>query len=199
MSALFDKQKRNRMTTGIQGEKRTKPRNWITNFWRGFFVYLSLQVVGYLPRPAAGARATVGPLHGLWARGSGSRLVPGTVSITWSRSWTHQGSLKFFFIYFTLEITFCEENMSNLNWIYFFHLWLSLMDVPRTLTQWPPAVLDVSDTERSGFLARQPDRPQRPEAAKCAGHGGWTGQAGGFRFGPYLRRSHGSHFGGEWQ
>lgn len=61
------------------------------------------------------------------------------------------------------------------------------------------AVLDVSDTERSGFLARQPDRPQRLEAPKRAGHGGWTGQAGGFRIGPHLRRSHGSHFSGEWQ
>lgn len=47
------------------------------------------QVVGYLPRPAAGTRATVDPLHGVWARGSGSGLVPGTLPITWSRSWTH--------------------------------------------------------------------------------------------------------------
>lgn len=113
------------MTTGIQ---RLKPKKLDNHFWRRFFLFiyfyflLSLfQIVGYLPRPAAGARATVGPVHGVWTRGSGSCLVPRTMPITWSRSWTHQGSLNFFLVYFTFfgDYYLTGGKGSNLNCCYF--------------------------------------------------------------------------------
>lgn len=62
--SLINPQKRNRMTTGIQDNNKKKPRNLITIFDVSFCLSI-FQVVGYLPRPAAGARATVGPLHGV--------------------------------------------------------------------------------------------------------------------------------------
>jgi len=39
---------------------------------------------------------------------------------------------------------------------------------------------------RSGFFARQQDRPSGFEASECAGHGRWSGQAGRLWPGPHL-------------
>ena len=135
---------------------------------------VSGQVVGYLPRPAAGARTAVDPLHGLWARGSGSCLVPGTVPVARPRSRPHQGSL--------IRIV-----KTNADWILIFLFAIIL----------GATVPNVSDSERSGLSSRQPDRPQRPQAAERAGHGGWSSQVGRFRIGPHLRRAHGPHFSGK--
>ena len=103
-------------------------------FFFSFFLLSLLQIVGYLPRPAAGARATVGSVHGVWTRGSGSCLVPGTMPITWSRSWTHQGSLNFFFslFHFFFKITIWQglkDLISILVIFCFFSLSFSLIDV----------------------------------------------------------------------